>query len=76
MYTQLKQLKLLVRNAFSLKYLIIGIDRLLDFAVKIPAMFLHNDVYWKMQGPLPNAGDIPAFFRMIKIIRWQIMQQC
>lgn len=35
MYIQLKQLKSLVRNAFSLKYLIIGIDRLLDFAVKI-----------------------------------------
>lgn len=44
MYIQLKQLKLFVRNAFLLKYLIIGIDRLLDFAVKIPALFLHNDV--------------------------------
>ena len=44
MYIQLKQLKLFVRNAFSLKYLIIGIDRLLDFAVKISALFLHNDV--------------------------------
>lgn len=44
MYIQLEQLKLLVRNAFSLKHLIIGIDRLLDFAVKLPALFLHNDV--------------------------------
>ena len=43
MYIQPKQLKSLVRNAFSLKHLIIGIDRLLDFAVKIPALFL--DVY-------------------------------
>ena len=66
MYIQLKQLKLLVRNAFSLKYLIIGIDRLLDFAVKIPALFLHNDVYWKMQGRLPDTEDlarmVPLYF--------------
>ena len=45
MYIQLKQLKLLVQNAFLLKYLIIGIDRLSDFAVKISVLFLHNDVY-------------------------------
>lgn len=66
MYIQLKQLKLFVRNAFSLKYLIIGIDRLLDFAVKIPALFLHNDVCWKMQGRLPDNEDlarmVPLYF--------------
>ena len=66
MYIQLKQLKLLVWNAFSLKYLIIGIDRLLDFAVKIPALFLHNDVCLKMQGRLPDTEElarmVPLYF--------------
>lgn len=66
MYIQLKQLKSLVWNAFSLKHLIIGIDRLLDFAVKISALFLHNDVYWKMQGQLPDTEDlahmVPLYF--------------
>ena len=66
MYIQLEQLKLLVRNAFSLKHLIIGIDRLLYFAVKIPALFLHNDVCLKMQGRLTDTEDlarmVPLYF--------------